>query len=114
MFNQLFTAPMPEELRPTWSKFTKGVCQAAQKVELLKTRLNNITAAENACKARQRQSNKVFMTGGILYAKDAWHMVQDQLELKEKKEKEREEAWGKWYKLALQKCYKQIKKWRST
>ncbi len=37
-------------------------------------------------------------------------MVQDRLELEVKREKEREEAWKKRYKLALQKCYKQTKK----
>ena len=39
-------------------------------------------------------------------------MVQDRLELEAKREKEREEAWEKQYKLELQKCYKQSKKWR--
>ncbi len=86
----------------------------AQKTELLEKRLNNTTAAENAQKARQRQANKVLKTGGILYAKDARHMVQDRLELEEKKEKEKEETWKKQYKLALQKCYKQTKEWRMT
>ena len=99
---------MPEEFRQTWAKFAKGVCQIAQKAELFETRLNNTSAAENARKARQRQANKVLKTGGILYAKDARRMVRDRLELEAK----REEAWEKRYKLALQKCYKQSKKWR--
>lgn len=114
MFNQLASAPMPEEFRQTWAKFAKGACQIAQKAELLETRLNNTTAAENARKTRQRQANKVLKTGGILYAKDAGRIVRDRLELEEKREKEREEAWEKEYKLALQKSYKQTKKWRST
>ena len=37
-------------------------------------------------------------------------MVWDRLELEEKREKEREEAWEKRYKLVLQKCYKETKK----
>ena len=113
MFNQLANAPMPEAFRQTWAKFAKGACQIAQKTELLEAKLNTTIAAENARKTRQRQANKVLKTGGILYAKDARRMVRDRLEL-EKREKEREEAWEKWYKLALQKCYKQTKKWRST
>ena len=113
IFNQLANVPMPEEFRQTWTKFAKGACQVAQKAELLETRLNN-TTAENARKARQRQANKVLKTGGILYAKDARHMVRDRLELEEKREKEREEAWEKRYKVALQKCYGKTKKWRMT
>ena len=35
------------------------------------------------------------------------HMVRDRLELEEKREKDREEAWEKRYELALRKCYKQ-------
>ena len=66
---------MPEEFRQTLTKFAKGVCQVAQQAELLETRLNNTTTAENARKARQRQANKVPKTGGILYAKDARYMV---------------------------------------
>ena len=61
----------------------------------------------------QRQANKVLKTGGIYYAEDARRMVRDWLELEEKREKEKEEAWEKGYKVALQKCYKQSKKWRS-
>ena len=86
VFNQLANAPMPEEFRQTSAEFAKGACQMAQKAELLETRLNNTTAAENA---HQRQANKVLKTGGILYAKDARHMVRDRLELEEKREKER-------------------------
>ena len=114
MFNQLANAPMPEEFCQTWTKFAKGACQVAQKAELLETGLNNTTAAENGRKARQRQVNKVLKTGGILYAKYARHMVRDRLDLEEKRKKEREEAWEKRYKVALQKCYKQTKKWRMT
>lgn len=114
MFNQLAGAPMPEEVLQFWSIFAKGAREIAQKAELLETRLNSITAAENARKARQRQPNKVLQTGGILYAKDARHMVRDWLKLEEKREKEREEAAEKRQKVALQKCYKQTNKWRMT
>ncbi len=86
----------------------------AQKVELLGTKLNNTTAVENVRKTYQRQANKVLKTGGILYAKDAPYLVQDRLELEEKREKKQGEAWEKWYKVTLQKCYKQTKKWRIT
>ena len=113
MFNQLACAPLPEELRQTWSKFAKGACQVAQKAELLETRLNNTTTAENARKAWQRQTNKVLKTKGILYAKDARVMVQDRLELEEKRKNKRQTAWEKRYKTALQKCYKQTKKFRT-
>ena len=85
-----------------------------QRAELLEAKLNNTTAAEKARKARQKQSRQVLQTGGILYAEDARRMVRDWLELEEKREKERDEAWDKRYQTALQKCYKQTKKWRST
>ena len=112
MVNQLSGAPMPEEYRQTWAKFAKRACLAAQKAELYETKLNEKTAAENARKTRQRQANKVLQTEGILYANNARHMVRDRLELQEKKEKDREEAWEKRYELALRKCYKQTKKCR--
>ena len=86
----------------------------AQKEELFETRFNSITATENAWKACARQLNKVLQTGGTLYAKDARYMVRERLELKEKKEQKREEAWEKRFVQALQKCYKQTKKWQAT
>ena len=48
----------------------------------------------------------------FLYAKDARHIVQDRLESEEMREREREEE--KRYKVALQNCAKQTKKWRMT
>lgn len=39
-------------------------------------------------------------------------MVWDQLELEEKREKDREKAWEKRYEPTLRKCYKQTKKFR--
>ena len=104
MVNQLVNSPMPEEFRQTWTKFAKGACQVAQKAELLETRLSNTTAAENAWKARQWQANGTLNAGGILYAKDARHMVRDRLGLEGKREKEREEAGEKRCTVALQKC----------
>ena len=41
-------------------------------------------------------------------------MVRERLELEEKKEQEREDAWEKRFILALHKCFKQTKKWRLT
>lgn len=114
MFNQMASKHMTEELLPTWSKFAKGAVVMAQKGELLEARLNSITAAKNARKARSRQPNKVLQSGGVLYAKDARCMVRDRLELEERREQEREEAREKRFTQALQKCFKQTKKWRTT
>ena len=80
----------------------------------MEAKLNTTAAAEKAQKTRQKQSSKVLQTEGILYAKDARCMVRDWFELEEKKEKKREKTREKQYKVALQKCYKQIKKWQST
>lgn len=49
----------------------------------------------NARKVCQQQANKVLKTGGILYTKNAQHIVRDRLELEEKREKKREKAWEK-------------------
>lgn len=83
MFNQAASGHITKELLPTWSKFAKGAVAMAQKGELLETRLNSITAAENARKARGRQPNRVLQSGGVLYAKDARRMVRERLELEE-------------------------------
>ena len=102
---------MPKGFRQTWSKFVKGACQAVQKAKLLKARLNNTTAAEKAQKACQKQFGKVLQTEGILYAEDAQRMVCNWLESEKKKEKKQDKDCDKWYTTALQKCYKQTKKW---
>ena len=114
MFNQLASALLPEEFHLTWSKFAKGACQAAQRAKLLEAKLNSTTAAKNARKACQRQTNKVLKTGGILYTKDARVMVRDRLKVEGKRENKRQTAWKKRYKTALQKCYKGTKKFRAT
>lgn len=101
MYNQLAQTPIPEEFRLTWIKFVKGVWHHKEKAKLLKTRLNNTNAAKNAQKPRKRNANKVFHTDSILNGKDAQDMVWGQLELERKKEKKKEEAWKKKYKLAL-------------
>ncbi len=77
------------------------------------TRLNNTISAENIRKARHWQANKVPKTDSNLYAKDARNIVRDQLELKEKREREKA-TWEKQYIVAPKKCYQQTKKWRMT
>ena len=114
MFNQIASRHLPEELLPTWSKFAKGVVVMAQKEELLETRPNGITAAKNAQKARLKQSNKILQAGSILYSKDAQYMVCERLELEERRDQERKKAREKRFTQALQKCFKQTKKWRTT
>jgi len=57
--------------------FYKGTNVIACKMELLEDQLSQTTAAENACKARRKQSNKVLQSGGVLYAKNARSMTQD-------------------------------------
>ncbi len=65
-------------------------------------------------KTRDKKPNKILQTVGILYAKNAQYMVRDRLELEEKREKKKEKVSIKRYELALQKCYKHIKKLRLT
>ena len=114
MFNQSASGYMTKKVLLTWSKFAKSVIAMAQKGELLKTGLNSITAAKNAQKTRAQQPNKVLQTEEILYAKNAQHMVCEQLELEEKREQEREKAREKRFVQALQKCYKKTKKWQAA
>ena len=89
IFNQLSSAPMPEEFCQTWAKFAKGACLAIQKAELYKIKLKKTTVAKNAKKSWQYQANKMLQTRSILYAKDMQYIVWDQLELEEKREKDK-------------------------
>ena len=75
MFNQLASAPMPEEFGQTWAKFAKGACQVAQKAELLETRLDNTTAAEKKLGKFGNGKPIRFLRSAAFYAKDAGHIV---------------------------------------
>jgi hypothetical protein len=89
--------------------FWKGANAMARKMKLLQDQLSQIEAAENARKARKKQSNKVLKTGGILYAKDA-----DRQKLEDERQQQREEAWEKRYLNALKKCYRATKPHRAA
>ncbi len=84
------------------------------KMKLLQDQLSQIEAAENARKARKKQSNKVLKIGGILYVKDARSMTQDRQKLKDERQQQREEAWEKRYLNALKKCYRATKPHRAA
>ena len=73
-----------------------------------------IEVAENARKARKKQSNKVLKIEDILYFKDARSMIQDRQKLKDERQQQREEAWEKRYLNALKKCYKATKLHRAA
>ncbi len=65
------------------------------KMKLLQNQLSQIEVAENARKARKKQSNKVLKIEDILYVKDAQSMIQDRQKLKNERQQQREEAWEK-------------------
>jgi len=73
-----------------------------------------IEVAENARKARKKQSNKVLKIEDILYFKDARSMTQDRQKLKDERQQQREEAWEKRYLNALKKCYRTTKPHRAA
>jgi hypothetical protein len=66
--------------------FWKGANVMARKMKLLEDQLSQTTAAENARKARRKQSNKVLQCGGVLYAKNARSMTQDRQKLEDEKQ----------------------------
>lgn len=99
----------PPSLIQPLSKFTKGALADVRKAKLMKARLNQTTAAENARKARKREFNRVLQTGEVLYAKNARRMTKDRLKLEEERKRAREEAYEKRYLTTLQKCYKNTK-----
>jgi len=66
-----------------------------RKMKLLQNQLSQIEVAENARKARKKQSNKVLKIEDILYVKDARSMIQDRQKLKNERQQQREEAWEK-------------------
>jgi len=67
---------------------------------------SQIEAAENARKARKKQSNKILKIENILYVKDARSMTQDRQKLEDERQQQREETWEKRYLNALKKCYR--------
>jgi len=85
-----------------------------RKMKLLQNQLSQIEVAENARKARKKQSNKVLKIEGILYVKDARSMTQDRQKLKDERQQQREEAWEKRYLNALKKCYRATKPHRTA
>ncbi len=110
----IFKEQISEDLEAKLMMFYKGANVIARKMELLKDQLSQIGAAENARKARKKQSNKILKTGGILYAKDARSMTQDRQKLEDERQQQREEAWEKRYLNALKKCYRATKPHRAA
>ncbi len=103
---ELTDEPTSEGFTTKLCTFWKGANAMARKMELLQDQLSQIEAAENARKARKKQSGKVLKTGGILYAKDARSMTQDRQKLEDERQKKREVAGEKRYLNALKKCYR--------
>ncbi len=85
-----------------------------RKMKLLQNQLSQIEVAENARKARKKQSDKVLKIEDILYVKDARSMTQDRQKLKDERQKERKEVWEKRYLNALKKCYRATKPHRAA
>ncbi len=75
--------------------FWKDANAMTCKMKLLQNQLSQIEVAENARKARKKQSNKVLKIEDILYVKDAQSMIQDRQKLKNERQQQREEAWEK-------------------
>ncbi len=95
-------------------KFYKGANVIARKMKLLEDQLSQTTAAENARKARRKQSNKVLQSEGVLYAKNARSMTQDRQKLEDEKQQQREEAREKRYLNGLKKVYKATRPHRAA
>ncbi len=83
-------------------------------MKLLKDQLSQTTVAENARKARKKQSGKVLKIEGILYVKDARSMTQDRQKLKGQRQKDREVTEEKRYLNGLKRCYKATKSHRAA
>ncbi len=94
--------------------FWKDANAMTRKMKLLQDQLSQIEAAENARKARKKQSNKILKIEGILYVKDARSMTQDRQKLEDERQQQREEAWEKRYLNALKKCYRATKPHRAA
>ncbi len=85
-----------------------------RKMKLLHNQLSQIKVAENARKARKKQSDKILKIEDILYIKDARSMTQDRQKLKNERQKKREVTWEKRYLNALKKCYRATKPHRTA
>jgi len=85
-----------------------------RKMKLLQNQLSQIEVAENARKARKKQSNKILKIEDILYIKDAQSMTQDRQKLKDERQQQREEIWEKRYLNALKKCCRATKSHRAA
>jgi hypothetical protein len=83
-------------------------------MKLLQNQLSQTTGAENARKARRKQSNKVLQSEGVLYVKNARSMTQDRQKLEDEKQQQREEAREKRYLNALKKCYRATRPHRAA
>ncbi len=82
-----------------------------RKIKLLQNQLSQIEIAENARKARKKQSNKILKIKDILYVKDARSMTQDRQKLKDERQQQREETWEKRYLNALQGQKRKYPEW---
>ncbi len=103
-----------EEFTTKLCTFWKDANAMTRKMKLLQNQLSQIEAAENARKARKKQSNKVLKIEDILYVKDARSMTQDRQKLEDERQQQREEAWEKRYLNALKKCYRATKPHRAA
>ncbi len=116
--NQLIHLTMKEDISVDLERkletFWKGASVMTRKIELLQNQLSQIKVAENARKARKKQSNKILKIEDILYVKDAWSMTQDRQKLKNERQQQREEIWKKRYLNALKKCYRATKSHRAA
>lgn len=88
---KLTTHPdIPEALRGSLLKFTRGEIAVARYDLLMEQRLETTIAAENARRSRKSEANKVLQKGGILYAENARHINKERLQLEIQRAKERE------------------------
>jgi len=114
MIHLVYKERLPEDLEDKILTFWKGANVIARKMELMENQLSRTTAAENAHKARRKQSNKVLQSGGVLYAKNARNMTQDRRKLEDEKQQQREEAREKRYLNALKQVYKATRPHRAA
>ncbi len=103
-----------EEFTTKLCTFWKDANAMTCKMKLLQNQLSQIEVAENARKARKKQSNKILKIEDILYIKDAQSMTQDRQKLKNERQQQREEIWEKRYLNALKKCYRATKSHRAA
>ncbi len=103
-----------ENLDRKLETFWKDASMMTRKMKLLQNQLSQIEVAENARKARKKQSNKILKIEDILYVKDARSMTQDRQKLKNERQKKREATWEKRYLNKLKKCYRATKLHRAA